>query len=313
MLGVSGRNFKTWLKKATLINGVRASMRTDGHPQGEAEMFALNPFGGMSWFDKISRGYPLGTLYFNRFPDKVDRSGGVMLSKVSHKDWQEVTSKLNERPALDGYLSSIWPDNWAQKDTRLIGTEMDRYKTVDFLSFAFSNKLTNCAYIPYRNVSIDSHQLGRAKKSKKSADGIVRFLDRTLTGLSERMLPNGQSILDASTVVITSEFSRTLRQIDSPIDRSGTDHNLYNNSWIFLGRGVPKDKIIGGSDLHDIDIVNNPGRSLDPDYIRPMARELDPKTLAFGQGLFLRTGHMVAAIEKSFGEVPNTWAPPIFI
>jgi hypothetical protein len=43
---------------------------------------------------------------------------------------------------------------------------------------------------------------------------------------------------DVTTVLVSSEFSRTLRQRDRPIDATGTDHNPYCNSLLVAGKEI---------------------------------------------------------------------------
>ena len=54
-------------------------------------------------------------------------------------------------------------------------------------------------------------------------------------------------MFDVTTVMIASEFGRTLRSLDSPIDNTGTNHNQFSNSVLIGGKGIRGGMVIGES------------------------------------------------------------------
>jgi hypothetical protein len=60
-------------------------------------------------------------------------------------------------------------------------------------------------------------------------------------------------VLDVTTVMIASEFGRTMRARDMPINDTGTNHNQHCNSVLIGGKGVRGGMIIGASDMQTAD------------------------------------------------------------
>ena len=56
-------------------------------------------------------------------------------------------------------------------------------------------------------------------------------------------------MFDVTTVMVASEFGRTLRAPDAPIDNTGTNHNQFSNSILLGGKGIRGGMVIGASDL----------------------------------------------------------------
>ncbi len=73
-----------------------------------------------------------------------------------------------------------------------------------------------------------------------------------LRGLAETPYDAKRSIFDVTTVMIASEFGRTLRAPDMKVDATGTNHNQYSNSILMGGKGVRGGMVIGASDMADL-------------------------------------------------------------
>lgn len=109
---------------------------------------------------------------------------------------------------------------------------------------------------------------------------LIRFLKNTPYDESK-----GQSLLDVTTVMIGSEFMRTMRQLSATsIDKTGTDHNPLTNSFILFGKGIKGGQVIGASDLVAVDQAQNltgvsgAHKGLDPQLIKLMGRPFDFET-----------------------------------
>lgn len=97
----------------------------------------------------------------------------------------------------------------------------------------------------------------------------------------------GKSLLDVTTFVVGSEFSRTMRQLSAPtIEQTGTDHNPLTNSFLIGGKGIKGGLVIGASDLTEVDAeghllgVSGAHKQLDKDLIKIMAKPFDFETFA---------------------------------
>src|SRR5262249_28599206 len=56
---------------------------------------------------------------------------------------------------------------------------------------------------------------------------------------------------DVTTVMVASEFGRTMRTGNARIDATGTNHNQFSNSILLGGKGIRPGLVIGSSDLAD--------------------------------------------------------------
>ncbi len=56
-------------------------------------------------------------------------------------------------------------------------------------------------------------------------------------------------MFDVTTVMVASEFGRTMRGAGLPIDQTGTNHNQFSNSILIGGKGIRAGMVLGASDL----------------------------------------------------------------
>jgi hypothetical protein len=115
-----------------------------------------------------------------------------------------------------------------------------------------------------------------------------------------------------TTVLVASEFSRTLRQEGPALEDSGTDHNPLSNSVLLGGKGITPGLILGQSDFQTSSEALSPAHlALDPTKIKCMGRPFDCQTgatlnieaLEFESNLYL-TMHSVVNTVFSVFSVP---------
>jgi hypothetical protein len=129
----------------------------------------------------------------------------------------------------------------------------------------------------------------RLQESLETCASILDTLKKT-----EGRLP-GNSLLDETTVMILSEFGRTMRQANVSIEQSGTDHNPLNNQIFLIGRGIRGGQLCGESDIQSTsDFENLPENRtvLDPLKIKTIGLACD-----FDTGLPIRDLPYTVALE----------------
>jgi hypothetical protein len=143
-------------------------------------------------------------------------------------------------------------------------------------------------------------------------DRIVTFFD----GLIETPYDDKRSMLDVTTVMVASEFSRTLRSPDQPISATGTNHNQYCNTLLLGGKGVRPGLVIGASDLADEKETPSPAHlALDPNLERVIGRPFDFKTMlpradqptAFDLRDHLTIASVINTLYSMFGVPEERW------
>ena len=132
----------------------------------------------------------------------------------------------------------------------------------------------SAVYLLPEDFDVHSPELARRQPRMfaTAMDRLVALFD----GLIETPYDSKRSLLDVTTVMVASEFSRTLRSPDAPIDNTGTNHNPYCNTILLGGKGVRPGMVVGASDLADERAVASAAHlSLDPKLEKAMGRPFD--------------------------------------
>ncbi len=158
----------------------------------------------------------------------------------------------------------------------------------------------------------DVHSPDRARSQPRLFATAIERVATLLDGLVETPYDSRRSLLDITTVMVASEFSRTLRSADVPAEYTGTHHNQLTNTILLGGKGIRPGLVIGASDLADETEAPSPAHlSLDPRLERPMGRPFDFRTLRsrgdspqqFDIGDYLTIGSVVNTVYALF-DVP---------
>ena len=134
-----------------------------------------------------------------------------------------------------------------------------------------------------RDPVIDVHSARGAQNQINLYPGIVATIKELLNTLKATAYDadRGRSFFDVTTVLVSSEFARTMRQPNEPIDNTGTDHNPFTNSLLVAGKGIRGGQLFGASDLQaltssgEFTDVSQAHRQFDKNLISPMGRPFD--------------------------------------
>lgn len=156
----------------------------------------------------------------------------------------------------------------------------------------------------------DVHATEQAKTQPKLFTSAIGKIATLLKGLHDTPFDNRRSMFDVTTVMVASEFGRTLRAGDAPVHATGTNHNQYSNSILLGGKGIRSGLVIGASDLRDeTDEPSAAHIQLDPTLEKSMGLPFDFATLAPRPDLpaafdikdYLTIGSVVNTIYTLFG------------
>jgi hypothetical protein len=122
----------------------------------------------------------------------------------------------------------------------------------------------------------DTHSPDEAQKQPQLfGTAIARVVD-LFDALIETPYDARRSMLDVTTVMVATEFTRTLRSSDAPVTNTGTHHNQYCNSLWLGGKGIKPGLVIGASDLADEKALPSKAHlALDPNLERAVGRPFD--------------------------------------
>lgn len=149
----------------------------------------------------------------------------------------------------------------------------------------------------------DTHGVEDARKQEELYSAVTDRIASLFNILAATPYDEGRgvSFLDVTTVVISSEFGRPMRQQQKPIDATGTDHNPLGNSAVIGGKRIKGGLIIGATDAATIDAkgaftdISAAHRALDRDLTKTMGRPFD-----------FRSG-------KPVSDLPGKFAPDSYI
>jgi uncharacterized protein (DUF1501 family) len=303
-----------WSDHFSIINGVVMSPTFQGHDQLANMLLTGNPFGGESFIpfnNQLSR--PLdfiqsGTIFANilnegggikmspaackKLVDRVAAVGGnARALKSMHRQSKEVAkipSTLGNSalrlaastialPDLAGRMKKLQitaPDETQQASPRerlLASTKAE----INMVTEMMRAGITDSGVIVF-DESIDSHDPNSAQKLPVTVQNIIDSLAIVFEHLSSTQSPSGRSMLEDTTILIGSEFSRTMRQSGVTIDKSGTDHNPLTNTFIVAGKGIKGGLVLGQSDCQTADEVQTAAHdSVDPSRVSIMGRPFD--------------------------------------
>src|SRR5262245_17442584 len=156
----------------------------------------------------------------------------------------------------------------------------------------------------------DVHATEQAKKHPKLFASAIGKIATLLKGLVDTPFDQHRSMFDVTTVMVASEFGRTMRQPDAAIDDTGTNHNQFSNSILLGGKGIRPGMVIGTSDLTDeTDEASAAHVQLDPTLEKSMGRPFDFGTLKSRTDLppgfdikdYLTIGSVVNTVYSLFG------------
>jgi hypothetical protein len=185
----------------------------------------------------------------------------------------------------------------------------------------FMGGVTNCVVIsdesnPNSLIDLDTHDAESAANQPKTYGAVVAEIAEAFQFLKNTVFDEakGLSLLDVTTVMISSEFSRTNYRVGESMDKTGTDHNPLSNMVLLGGKGIKGGQVIGATDLDSLD---NSGKyqnlskahlEFDPELIKRMGKPFNFETMqpyegseVFQVDQYLTMGSVVNTILKLYG------------
>ncbi|MBY0385361.1 DUF1501 domain-containing protein [bacterium] len=162
---------------------------------------------------------------------------------------------------------------------------------------------------PNLNFFYDTHSINSTADHLSLYTRTHEKIAKTLQFFKSTAYDNQRSLLDVTTLMIASEFGRTMRQNFVPFDTCGTDHNILSNSFLFAGKGIKSGQVIGATDFQKPqERLSKTHLLLDKDRVCMMARPfdfsterpLDVKPEVFDQEQYLNCGSIINTLFELF-------------
>lgn len=190
---------------------------------------------------------------------------------------QKAQAGLQKAPALAETLKNV------SQGTAVAG-EAEIKPSLDIALAYFKGGVTSAMTIVLdRDPVMDTHGSDAAQDAYKQFTDIVFNIDTVMTTLRNTPYDaaQGLSMLDVTTLLVTTEFSRTMTQFGGNVDATGTDHNPLNNSVLIAGKGIKGGLVIGQSDMQSVnesgDLLEVSGahKQLDQSLTKIMGKPFD--------------------------------------
>ena len=274
--------YRDWF---SVLNGVYMAQGFDGHLQNMNFLFAGNPFGGDSFIPHLNladTGRAPASLDAvspsEVLPVNVDNHSAV----VSLNPWAAgaLAGKLKQHGAAEGgdpladfvrarvQANAEGPGRFAAGSRRMLSgldgapvvhrqlarlappnPERDpELQAVDLIAQCFRQSIARSAIYVLPEF-FDVHSAEQAKAQPKLFTAAIDRLAEIIEGLDEMPFDASRSMFDVTTIMVASEFGRTMRIAGSPIGATGTNHNSLSNSILLGGKGIRGGLVVGASDL----------------------------------------------------------------
>jgi hypothetical protein len=343
----------------SVLNGVQMAVSFDGHEQNTNMLATGNPFGGVAFYADLNRAATPAPLDYLQLGDvfglSVTNGGaGVVLDAKSAPQLSATVRRAfvagNERPirrfargrmAINGQGAGAFSQGSMRmvagldQATGLAGTlasmTFPDQPSDDPMSAALSvvtqyflRGAASSAFVSFSRLGdLDTHSPAQAAQQPRLYRGVVADLVNLFTTLSSTQLPDGsgRNLLDVTTVLVASEFGRTLRQRGLRMEETGTDHNPLANEMLIGGKGVRGGYVVGATDMQAADDsgaaapTSGAHRGFDAETLKAMGRPFDFDRLAPADALpeaydaahYLGVASVVNTVYKLFGIDPSRY------
>jgi hypothetical protein len=293
----------------SVINGVYMSPDFDGHDQNWNFMLTGNPFGGNSFVPELNvpgpGSFPLdavqqGTTYAttgntskvvslkpSSIQNLLKQMGGKNPIEPASPLAQYIRGRTTEVARGPGALSAAAQQllggfsaapNLADilLKTRVTGHD-DSVGFIQMIGELFKAGATRCAVLSLSPPgNLDVHDAASAAQVPANYASVSQSLAGIFEALRTQAYDGTRSLLDVTTVMFSTEFGRTLRQLNKNIAQTGTDHNTFNNFILIGGKGIKGGQVIGASDFMDGgESLSGAHLAKDPNKLKAMGKPFD--------------------------------------
>lgn len=338
----------------SVCNGLIMAPSFDGHDQNTNYYLSGNPFGGDSFLPHLNESgakLPIDSVLNQMLFANIENGGNMvpmdyytlqtLIEKLKGDSpldtndplWQFIGSRYRANAELDpgglfsrgsGMMMRSLPTAAALesivKQIKLGASSDDNTAFLNVVGELFKSRIARTAiFSPSFETSIDCHDVGAAKDHHKVASALADYIVKTIAFLKASPFDSVRSLYDVTTIAITSEFSRTMRQAGRKIDDTGTDHNNLTNTVILAGKGIKGGLVLGESDYRAPDEKLSPAHEArDFSKVKSMGKPFDFSTFmprsdlpaAYDYRDYLHVHSVVNTLYEMFGVPKSKWRSP---
>jgi uncharacterized protein (DUF1501 family) len=296
----------------SVLNGVVMTPSFDGHAQNMNYLFTGDPFGGDSFIPHLNlaeTGRKPGAVDAIIPAERADfialnHSGVIPLQPKVLSGLPErlrelppahandpltsfVRSRIDEAAQGNGALSQgarlmrAALDNSPEVHRKLASLsagntgESVEKQSIALIAECFRLSLSRAAvYVLPEQFDVHAPELARVQP--ELFGGAIAKVAALLQGLVDTPYDAKRSMFDVTTVMIASEFGRTMRAPDMPVGATGTNHNQYSNSILLGGKGIRSGLVVGESDMATVSAqISKAHLAIDPALEKAVGKPFD--------------------------------------
>ncbi|MBX3159226.1 MAG: DUF1501 domain-containing protein [Deltaproteobacteria bacterium] len=332
----------------SVVNGILMSTSFDGHDQNTNVLLTGSPFGGPSLHTELNADAPapLDYIRFGTVFAQLQDARAVELTPPGLRRLVQGVGELSAvAPAVERYLSAqtdalgdpsqrfgagvlalrdgtasaqalqaqLASIQLAGDDGDPLGAQLSVLREVFRLGIARGAMF---AIVTGNELQFDTHAAPEAVTQAPRYLDLCERLARVFRFLAATPYDDTRSLLDVVTVMVSSEFGRTMRQAGAPIDGTGTDHNPLANSVLLGGAGIRSGLVVGATDFQTAgEELSGAHLALDPARVKVMGRPFDFATGAargdrpatFVATDYLHIASVVNTLYAAFGVDRSAW------
>lgn len=310
---------KEFQSEMSILNGVVMAHGFDGHIENTRYLLSGNPFGGAGYLAHLNQfgpKLPLDTIATSQFalPQGINNAGQTLVLGAANA--RALVSQIKTGTAIDE--SNPWV-KYAQGRQAAIGKGSGKFATgsrnmlaayrsaprlanamkeielgtapaantpetdqfLPIISEVFRHGVAHSVLLSYGDeLQLDVHAPADAKNVKDKYSKVIDRIVKLFRHLKNTPYDSNRSLFDMTTILVSSEFTRTMRQEAQSIEETGTDHNSHANSvWLF-GRGIKPGLILGSSDFQvSSETLSGAHAQMDPKKLKIMGRPFEFSSL----------------------------------
>ena len=296
-----------------IVNGVAMNINFDGHDQNTAFLMTGDSFGGEYFVPHLNIANPqLLDALQTKEAKGIALSNSANVVTLDYPSLYRLVENIKSGTQLD-LASPVWKFVMEQYEAGgsfggRFGNSSQRMFRALPLSQQLEKKLLSCRlpepggttdpdaqfqeivksffaleisrsviYQPnFMDVPVDTHAPELMKRHPSVVERAARIFRGIINILKNTPFDRTRSLFDLTTVMMTSEFSRSLRQQNLKIDATGTDHNSLSNTFLLAGKGIRGGVVLGETDFASSSEELSPAHlALDPNRIKVVGRPYD--------------------------------------
>ncbi|MCO5142592.1 MAG: DUF1501 domain-containing protein [Oligoflexia bacterium] len=309
------KNLASYKNYFSVVNGVLMANGFEGHDQNFYYLHTGSPFGGDSFIPHLSKAsltHQPGSLdAIESGPGFLGFSNGEEIVPLDAENLKVLKEKfksdqgIGDDPELDAFLHSRMQVNAEGRGkfseaSRLLelghkkefelkskimnlsvpdGARNEDEAFIRHCAQIFRQKIARSAVVNINGL-FDTHAGILAKEQPTLYQKTSIRLEHILQALIDTPYDDQRSLMDVTTFMITSEFSRTMRQPGFSMEETGTDHNPLNNSVLVGGKKIKAGQVIGASDFASTnEVLSLAHKKFDEGFLKVMGRPFDFSTM----------------------------------